>query len=190
MPLVLAVVLLALVLLLRALLAPLLLLATVVLSYACALGVSVAACDLLGLAGTDPSVPLYGFLFLVALGVDYNIFLMARVREETRTVGTHAGMLRGLAVTGGVITSAGLVLAATFTTLAVLPLVLLTEIGLTVALGVLLDTFLVRSLLVPALVLDLGPAIWWPRHPTAPTATARRSCLAPAALAPLTHPSR
>jgi len=165
MPLVLAVVLLALVLLLRAMLAPLLLLATVVLSYACALGVSVATFDLLGLAGTDPSVPLYGFLFLVALGVDYNIFLMTRVREETRIVGTRAGMLRGLAVTGGVITSAGLVLAATFTTLAVLPLVLLTEIGLTVALGVLLDTFLVRSLLVPALVLDLGPPVWWPQAP-------------------------
>jgi len=158
--------------------------------YACALGVSVLAFDLLGLAGTDPSVPLYGFLFLVALGIDYNIFLMARVREETRTVGTRAGMLRGLAVTAGVITSAGLVLAATFTTLAVLPLVLLTEIGLTVALGVLLDTFLVRSLLVPALVLDLGPPIWWPRHPAPSIAEARRTRPAPAALAPLTHPSR
>ncbi len=169
MPLVLAVVLLVLILLLRALVAPLVLLATVVLSYAAALGVSVTLFDALGLAGTDPSVPLYAFLFLVALGVDYNIFLMTRVREETFQVGTRAGTLRGLAVTGGVITSAGLVLAATFTTLAVLPLVVLTETGIAVALGVLLDTFVVRSLLVPALTYDLGDRVWWPRRP--PTTT-------------------
>jgi RND superfamily putative drug exporter len=163
MPLVLAVVLL--VLLLRAVVAPLVLLATVVLSYAAALGVSVALFRALGLAGTDPSVPLYAFLFLVALGVDYNIFLMTRIREETLQHGTRAGTLRGLALTGGVITSAGLVLAATFTTLTVLPLVVLTETGLAVALGVLLDTLLVRSLLVPALTLDLGRRTWWPSHP-------------------------
>jgi len=169
MPLVLAVVLLVLILLLRALVAPLVLLATVVLSYAAALGVSVTLFDALGLAGTDPSVPLYTFLFLVALGVDYNIFLMTRIREETLPAGTRAGTLRGLAVTGGVITSAGLVLAATFTTLAVLPLVVLTETGIAVALGVLLDTFLVRSLLVPALTYDLGDRVWWPRRP--PTTT-------------------
>jgi len=171
MPLVLAVVLLVLLLLLRALVAPLLLLATVVLSYGAALGVSVLLFDALGLAGTDPSVPLLAFLFLVALGVDYNIFLMTRVREQTLRHGTRAGTLRGLTATGGVITSAGLVLAATFATLAVLPLVVLTEVGLTVALGVLLDTFLVRSLLVPALTLDLDRYIWWPgrlaRHPPA-----------------------
>ena len=171
MPLVLAVVLLVLILLLRALVAPLVLLATVVLSYAAALGVGVALFDALGLAGTDPSVPLYVFLFLVALGVDYNIFLMTRIREETLHAGTRAGTLRGLAVTGGVITSAGLVLAATFTTLAVLPLVVLTETGIAVALGVLLDTFLVRSLLVPALTYDLGDRVWWPRRP--PTTTRR-----------------
>ncbi len=176
MPLVLAVVLLVLILLLRALVAPLVLLATVVLSYAAALGVSVTLFDALGLAGTDPSVPLYAFLFLVALGVDYNIFLMTRVREEAFRVGTRAGTLRGLAVTGGVITSAGLVLAATFTTLAVLPLVVLTETGIAVALGVLLDTFLVRSLLVPALTYDLGDRIWWPSRPPATTRPPKPPC--------------
>ncbi len=176
MPLVLAVVLLVLILLLGALVAPLVLLATVVLSYAAALGVSVALFDALGLAGTDPSVPLYVFLFLVALGVDYNIFLMTRVREETVRAGTRAGTLRGLALTGGVITSAGLVLAATFATLAVLPLVVLTETGIAVALGVLLDTFLVRSLLVPALTYDLGDRVWWPRRsPTTPPPSPPRS---------------
>ncbi|MCB0829934.1 MAG: MMPL family transporter, partial [Solirubrobacterales bacterium] len=99
---------------------------------------------------------------LVALGIDYNIFLMARVREETAVHGTREGMLRGLAVTGGVITSAGIVLAGTFSVLAVLPLVFLAEMGFTVAFGVLLDTFLVRSILVPALTLDIGPKVWWP----------------------------
>jgi len=176
MPLVLVVVLLVLILLLRAVVAPLVLLATVMLSYAAALGLSVVLFDALGLAGTDPSVPLYAFLFLVALGVDYNIFLMTRVREETVRAGTRAGTQRGLAVTGGVITSAGLVLAATFTTLAVLPLVVLTETGLAVALGVLLDTFVVRCLLVPALALDLDRHIWWPsaltRTPAPPSTPA------------------
>src|SRR5215204_6802578 len=109
-----------------------------------------------------PDLPLFAFVFLVALGIDYNIFLMARVREETLTRGTRDGMIRGLAVTGAVITSAGIVLAGTFSVLGVLPLVFLTQIGFVVAFGVLLDTFLVRSVLVPALVLDIGKKIWWP----------------------------
>ena len=107
-------------------------------------------------------MPLYGFVFLVALGIDYNIFLMTRVREESLTHGTREGMLRGLAVTGGVITSAGLVLAATFAALAVLPILFLLQIAFIVSFGVLLDTFVVRTLLVPALVQDIGPAVWWP----------------------------
>ena len=115
-----------------------------------------------GFAGVDPSFPLFAFIFLVALGIDYNIFLMARVREETLRHGTRQGMVRGLAVTGGVITSAGIVLAGTFSVLALLPLVFLTETGFVIAFGVLLDTFIVRSVLVPALVLDIGPRIWWP----------------------------
>jgi RND superfamily putative drug exporter len=105
---------------------------------------------------------LFAFVFLVALGVDYNIFLMSRVREEAGRHGTWAGVLRGLVVTGGVITSAGVVLAATFSALAVLPLVVLVELGVAVAVGVLLDTTVVRSLLVPALVHDIGRHIWWP----------------------------
>jgi len=162
-PLILAVVLVILIVLLRALVAPALLVATVVVSYLAALGASsLIFTKLFGFAGTDPSFPLLAFLFLVALGVDYNIFLMARVREEAPRYGTREGMLRGLAVTGGVITSAGIVLAGTFLVLGVLPLVALTEIGFVVALGVLLDTTLVRSVLVPALVLDVGARIWWP----------------------------
>ena len=112
--------------------------------------------------GSDPSLPLFAFVFLVALGVDYNIFLMARAREETLKHGTREGMLRALAVTGGVITSAGIVLAGTFSVLAVLPLVFLTEIGFVVAFGVLLDTFLVRSVLVPASCSSWGRRWWWP----------------------------
>ncbi len=166
MPLLLLVVFLILALLLRALLAPLLLLATVVLSFAAALGVSAVAFDLLGLPGVDSTYPLHAFVFLVALGVDYNIFLVHRVREEARTLGTRAGTIRALMVTGTVITSAGVVLAATFSALALIPLVLLVELAFTVAFGVLLDTFLVRSLLVPALAVDLGDGFWWPdRHP-------------------------
>ena len=144
-------------LLLRTLVAPLLLIATVVLSFAATLGL----CALLftyvfGFAGADASFPLFAFVFLVALGVDYNIFLMSRVREEAIRHGTRAGVLRGLVVTGGVITSAGVVLAATFSALAVLPLVVLVELGVAVAVGVLLDTVVVRSLLVPALAHDIG----------------------------------
>jgi putative drug exporter of the RND superfamily len=115
-----------------------------------------------GGAGADNSMPLFAFVFLVALGIDYNIFLMTRVREESIRAGTRRGMLTGLAATGGVITAAGLVLAGTFATLATLPLVILTEIGFTVALGVLLDTLVVRSVLVTALTLDIGRHIWWP----------------------------
>jgi RND superfamily putative drug exporter len=162
-PLVLLVVFLILMLLLRAIAAPILLMATVILSFAAALGVSYVVYDVLfGFPGSDPSLPLFAFVFLVALGIDYNIFLMARVREETERHGTREGMLRGLAVTGGVITSAGIVLAGTFAVLAVLPLVFLTEIGFAIAFGVLLDTFVVRSTLVPALVLDIGSRVWWP----------------------------
>ncbi|WP_448809410.1 MMPL family transporter [Agromyces bauzanensis] len=162
-PLVLVVILLILMLLLRSILAPILLIGTVVLSFAAALGVSALVFnEVLGFAGADPVVPLFGFVFLVALGVDYNIFLMTRVREESVRHGTREGVLRGLVVTGGVITSAGLVLAATFAALGVLPILFLAQISFIVAFGVLLDTFLVRSLLVPALSYDLGRAIWWP----------------------------
>jgi RND superfamily putative drug exporter len=162
-PIVLVVVFLILVALLRAVVAPLILIGTVILSFAAALGVGYFAFDVFfDFPGSDPSLPLFAFVFLVALGVDYNIFLMARAREETLTHGTRAGMLRALAVTGGVITSAGIVLAGTFSVLAVLPLVFLTEIGFVVAFGVLLDTFLVRSVLVPSLVELIGPKIWWP----------------------------
>jgi putative drug exporter of the RND superfamily len=123
-----------------------------------------------GFAGADNSMPLFAFVFLVALGIDYNIFLMTRVREETVKAGTHRGMLAGLAATGGVITSAGLILAGTFATLGTLPLVILTEVGFTVALGVLLDTLLVRSVLVTALTLDVGRHIWWPSRLARPRA--------------------
>lgn len=162
-PLVLVVVFLILAAVLRAVLLPLVLMATVVVSYAAALGIGAFFfMQVFGFDGIDPALPLFAFIFLVALGVDYNIFLMARVREEAQAHGTRLGVVRGLAVTGAVITSAGIVLAGTFSTLAVLPLVVLTEIGFTIAVGVLLDTFVVRSILVPALSLDLGDRIWWP----------------------------
>ncbi|RKE18469.1 MMPL family transporter [Streptomyces sp. TLI_171] len=163
MPVVLLCILAVLVLLLRSVLAPVLLAATVALSYLATLGVSALVFPhVFGFSATDPSVPLYGFVFLVALGVDYNIFLMTRVREETAALGTRAGVLRGLTATGGVITSAGVVLAATFAALGVIPLAFLAQIAFIVAFGVLLDTLLVRSLLVPALVHDLGGRVWWP----------------------------
>nr|WP_246345544.1 MMPL family transporter [Conexibacter arvalis] len=162
-PIVLVVVFLILAAVLRALLLPLLLMATVILSYAAALGIGAFFfMEVFGFDGIDPALPLFAFIFLVALGVDYNIFLMARVREEAHAHGTRLGVVRGLAVTGAVITSAGIVLAGTFSTLAVLPLVVLTEIGFTIAIGVLLDTFVVRSILVPALALDVGDRVWWP----------------------------
>ncbi len=139
-------------LLLRSILAPVLLVLSVILSFATALGVSALVFNnVFGFPGADPAVPLYGFVFLVALGVDYNIFLMSRVREETLVHGTRRGILRGLVATGGVITSAGLVLAATFAALGVIPILFLAQIAFIVAFGVLLDTFVVRSLLVPAL---------------------------------------
>jgi len=162
-PLVLAAVFVVLTILLRALVASVLLIATVVLSFLAALGGSTLAFTYgFGFAGTDYSVPLLGFVFLVALGVDYNIFLMTRVREEVPRLGHRPGVLRALAATGGVITSAGVVLAATFSVLAVLPLVSLAEIGFVVAFGVLLDTFVVRPILVPALILHVGRLTWWP----------------------------
>ncbi|MET9952531.1 MMPL family transporter [Streptomyces sp. NPDC006339] len=165
-PVVLAIILVILVGLLRSLLLPLLLVATVALNFAATLGVSsLVFRHVLGFTGTDPAVPLYGFVFLVALGVDYNIFLMSRVREETLLHGTREGVRRGLLATGGVITSAGVVLAATFAALGVIPLAFLVQIAFIVAFGVLLDTLVVRSLLVPALVRDIGPTVWWPGEP-------------------------
>jgi len=149
--------------LLRSIFAAALLLGTVVLSFAATLGVCALVFDnVFGFAGTDASFPLFAFIFLVALGIDYNIFLMTRVREESLKIGTRAGIIKGLTVTGGVITSAGTVLAATFGVLGILPLVFLAELGFAVAFGVLLDTIIVRSLLVPALVREIGPKIWWP----------------------------
>ncbi|MFZ0324023.1 MAG: MMPL family transporter [Actinomycetes bacterium] len=161
-PLVLTVIFIILMILLRSLLAPVLLIATVVLSYFATLGLSSIAFHIKGFPGSDSSFPLFTFVFLVALGIDYNIFLMTRVREESLKRGTRPGILRGLTVTGGVITSAGVVLAATFLVLGVLPLVFLQQIGFAVAAGVLLDTLVVRSLLVPSSSFDIGSRIWWP----------------------------
>ncbi|MEU5889572.1 MMPL family transporter [Streptomyces sp. NPDC047461] len=162
-PLVLIVVMLILCALLRALIAPLLLIGTVILSFAAALGISALAFRyLFDYAGETTDFPLFVFVFLVALGIDYNIFLTTRIREEAARQGTRPGVVMGLAATGAVITSAGLVLAGTFAALATLPMVAFAEIGFAVALGVLLDTFIVRSVLVPALFLDVGPKMWWP----------------------------
>jgi RND superfamily putative drug exporter len=166
-PLVLLAVLLILAVLLRSIVAPLILIGTVVLSFAAALGISALVFrHVLGFAGEDTSFPLYVFVFLVALGIDYNIFLMTRVREEAQQHGTRRGAMIGLAATGGVITSAGIVLAGTFAALASLPLVAFAEIGFAVAFGVLLDTLVVRSVLVTALNLDLGRWMWWPSRLT------------------------
>lgn len=162
-PVILVVILLILMALLRSILAPVLLIVTTVLSFGTAMGVSALVFNgVFDFPGADPAVPLFGFVFLVALGIDYNIFLMTRVREESRRHGTREGVLRGLAITGGVITSAGLVLAATFAALSVIPILFLVQLAFIVAFGVLLDTFIVRSLLVPALAYDIGRAIWWP----------------------------
>ncbi|OJX65952.1 MAG: hypothetical protein BGO95_06005 [Micrococcales bacterium 73-13] len=162
-PIVLVVILVILMILLRAVVAPILLILSTVISFATALGVSAIVFNhVLRLPGADPAVPLYGFVFLVALGIDYNIFLATRVREESRIHGTRDGVIRGLAVTGGVITSAGLVLAATFAALSIIPILFLLQIAFLVSFGVLLDTFLVRALLVPALLYDIGRRIWWP----------------------------
>jgi len=162
-PVVLVLVFLVLALLLRAVIAPLMLIATVILSYFATLGLcGILFHDVFGFAGAEPSFPLLTFVFLIALGIDYTIFLMTRVREETVGVGHRTGLLRALTITGGVITSAGVVVATTFGALAVVPLVYLTELAIAVALGVLLDTLVVRSLLVPALAADVGPRMWWP----------------------------
>jgi RND superfamily putative drug exporter len=162
-PLILAVVFVVLALLLRAIVAPVMLIATVVLSFAAALGVSALVFDhVFNFGGADTSFPLFVFVFLVALGIDYNIFLMTRVREEAKHRGTRAGAVTGLAATGGVITSAGLVLAGTFAALGTLPVTFLAELGFAVAFGVLLDTLVVRSVLVTALNLDIGRWLWWP----------------------------
>jgi RND superfamily putative drug exporter len=164
-PLVLAVVLLILCALLRALIAPLLLIGTVILSFAAALGISALAFRyVFDYAGEATDFPLFVFVFLVALGIDYNIFLTTRIREEAARQGTGPGVVTGLAATGAVITSAGLVLAGTFAALGTLPMVAFAEIGFTVALGVLIDTFIVRSVLVTSLFLDVGPKVWWPHR--------------------------
>jgi RND superfamily putative drug exporter len=162
-PIILLVITLILMLLLRSILAPILLIATVVLSFGATMGASAFVFNnIFKFPGADASYPLFTFVFLVALGIDYNIFLMTRVREESLKLGTHEGILKALAVTGGVITSAGVILAATFAVLGILPLVFLAELGFAVAFGVLLDTMLVRSILVPALSYDIGKKIWWP----------------------------
>lgn len=162
-PIVLAVIFIILMLLLRSILAPLLLIGTVVVSFAATMGLAaIFFNDVFNFPGADASVPLFGFVFLVALGIDYNIFLMTRVREESLQIGTRPGILKGLTVTGGVITSAGVVLAATFAALGVIPLLFLVQLAFIVAVGVIIDTVLVRTLLVPALAYDIGPAIWWP----------------------------
>ncbi len=153
-------------LLLRSLVAPLLLVAATVLSFGTALGVSALVFNhVLDFPGADPAVPLFAFVFLVALGIDYSIFLMTRAREEVALHGPRQGVLTALRVTGGVITSAGIVLAATFAALAVIPILFLAQLAFIVAFGVLLDTLVVRTLLVPALAVDLGERTWWPLTP-------------------------
>lgn len=165
LPLILGLVLLALIGLLRSLVAPIILVATVVATYAAALGISwILFTQVLGFERLDVGTPLLAFLFLVALGVDYNIFLVTRAREEAETHGTEEGVLRALAATGGVITSAGVLLAAVFATLGVLPLVVLAQLGVVICVGVLLDTLLVRTVLVPAIAVRLGERFWWPRR--------------------------
>jgi len=162
-PIILIVITLILGLLLRSILSAVVLLGTVVLSYFATLGVCALVFNhVFGFEGGDNSFPLFAFIFLVALGIDYNIFLMTRVREESQKIGTREGVIKGVTVTGAVITSAGIVLAATFAVLGLLPLVPLAELGFAVAFGVLLDTIIVRSILVPALVHEIGPKIWWP----------------------------
>lgn len=162
-PVVLVAITIILMLLLRAIVAPLLLLASTVVSLAASLGVAALMFnEVWQFPGADPSVVLYAFVFLVALGIDYNIFLMTRVREESLKLGTQKGVIKGLVLTGGVITSAGIVLAATFSALVVIPILFLFQLAFIVAFGVLLDTFIVRSLLVPALIRDIGSVVWWP----------------------------
>jgi RND superfamily putative drug exporter len=162
-PAILAVVFVVLMLLLRSLVAPVILVVANVISFAATLGVAALVFNhVLDFPGSDPATPLYGFVFLVALGIDYSIFLMTRVREESAERGTRPGIIVGLAVTGGVITSAGIVLASTFSALSVIPILFLVQIAFIVAFGVLLDTLVVRSLLVPAFAHEIGAHIWWP----------------------------
>jgi putative drug exporter of the RND superfamily len=164
LPIILALVLVALGALLRSVVAPVVLVATVVATYLASLGLSwVIFTNVLGFEKLDDGVPLLAFVFLVALGVDYNIFLVTRAAEEARGHGADQGMLRALAATGGVITSAGILLAAVFAVLGVLPLVVLAQLGVVICVGVLLDTLVVRTVLVPALALILGDRFWWPR---------------------------
>ncbi|TVT53502.1 MMPL family transporter [Amycolatopsis rhizosphaerae] len=186
-PIVLVAIFVILALLLRSLVAPVLLMATVVLSFGATLGVGAFVFGrVFRFPGADPSIPLYAFVFLVALGIDYNIFLMTRAREEAARDGTVRGTLTALKVTGGVITSAGVVLAATFAALSVIPVLFLAQIAFLVAFGVLLDTFVVRSLLVPALAVDAGRIIWWPGRPerSLPSPPAVPPVVAAAARAP------
>ena len=157
--------------LLRSVVAPLILVASVVGTYFAALGASwLLFTEVFGFERLDVGVPLLAFLFLVALGVDYNIFLVTRAGEEARVHGARAGMLRALTATGGVITSAGIVLAAVFAVLGVLPLVVLAQLGVIICVGVLLDTLVVRTVLVPAVAVLLGDRFWWPRN-VSPRAT-------------------
>ena len=164
-PLVLAVILVVIALLLQAVVAPLVLVLTTALSFAASFGLASLLWHGLGYPGVQSVIPVYMFIFLVALGVDYNIFLAARIREESRRLGLRAGTLRGLGVTGGVITAAGLVLAGTFAALTQIPQVSIAEVGTAVALGVLLDTLIVRTVLVPASLLTIGERVWWPTRP-------------------------
>lgn len=162
-PIVLFMIFIVLALLFRALIAPIILILTVVLSFAATIGISALVFNnAFNFPGADATVPLFGFVFLVALGVDYNIFLISRTREEALKYGTSAAILHSLGKTGGVITSAGIVLAATFAALGIIPILFLAQLAFIVAFGVLLDTFIVRSLLVPALFKDIGPRVWWP----------------------------
>lgn len=180
-PLILVLVLIVLIVLLRALVAPLLLLLAVVASFFSAVGASwwLFQTPLFGFPAIDVNVLLFSFLFLVALGVDYSIFLVTRAQEESRTLGTTRGMIRALAATGAVITSAGILLAAVFAVLGVLPLITLTQIGIIVCIGVLIDTLLVRTVIVPALAFLTGDRFWWPRRPLVSDADAAASAPAP-----------
>ncbi|BDZ60796.1 hypothetical protein GCM10025873_05870 [Demequina sediminis] len=163
LPTILVVILLVLMLLLRSVLAPVLIILANVLSFAATMGLSAIVFNhVFDFPGTDAAVPLLAFVFLVALGVDYSIFLMSRAREESLLHGSREGIRRALAVTGGVITSAGIVLAATFAALGVIPLIFLAQLAFIVAAGVLIDTFVVRSLLIPGLIGDIGRRAWWP----------------------------
>ena len=165
-PLALGVIFLILAVLLEALVAPLVLIASVVISFLGTLGLSILFFRfVIGDTGVDNSLPTYAFIFLVALGIDYTIFLMSRVREEARRYGTREGTLRALAATGPVITSAGIILAGTFSVLMTLPVTFIFDLGFMVAVGILLDTFVVRTIMVPAIVELLGDRIWWPSSP-------------------------